>query len=79
MQMKPIYWSPVNDASHVIRATWFYKDTMLPVPADVANRLELGYEDMKPFSSTYQDELSACVEHGAAAEYIQRCQLSGAE
>jgi len=68
LTMKPIYWSPINDTSHVIRATWFYKDSMLPVPADVANRLELGYEDMKPYSPTYQDELNACVEHGAAAE-----------
>lgn len=68
MKMKPIYWSPINDTSHVIRATWFFKDTMLPLPADVANRLELGYEDMKPYSSTYKDELNACVEHGAAAE-----------
>ena len=68
LTMKPIYWSPINDTSHVIRATWFYRDTMLPVPADVANRLELGYEDMKPFSPTYQDELNACVEHGASAE-----------
>lgn len=68
LTMKPIYWSPINDTSHVIRATWFYKDSMLPVPADVANRLELGYEDMKPFSGTYKDELDACIEHGAAAE-----------
>lgn len=68
MKMNPIYWSPINDISHVIRATWFYKDTMLPLPADIANRLELGYEDMKPYSNTYQDELNACVEHGAAAE-----------
>lgn len=68
LTMKPIYWSPINDTSHVIRATWFYKDTMLPVAADIANRLEIGYEDMKPYSSTYQDELDACVEHGATAE-----------
>jgi hypothetical protein len=25
LQMKPIYWSPVNDISIVMRATWFYK------------------------------------------------------
>lgn len=25
LQMKPIYWSPVNDISMVMRATWFYK------------------------------------------------------
>lgn len=66
--MKPIYWSPINDTSNVIRATWFYKDTMLPVPADVANRLEVGYEYIKPFGPSYQEELQACIENGASAE-----------
>ncbi|EHY53133.1 hypothetical protein HRR83_006022 [Exophiala dermatitidis] len=66
--MKPIYWSPINDTSDVIRATWFYKDTMLPVPADVANRLEIGYEYMKPYAESYQEELQACIENGASAE-----------
>lgn len=66
--MKPIYWNPVNDSSNVLRATWFYQETMLPVPADIANRLEIGYEDMKPYLTTYQDELLACIEHGPAAE-----------
>ena len=66
--MKPIYWSPINDQSSVVRATWFFQDTMHPVPAEIANRLELGYEDLKPYSDTYQDELNACVENGAAAE-----------
>lgn len=66
--MKPIYWSPINDTSDVIRATWFYKDTMMPVPADVANRLEVGYEYMKPYAESYQEELQACVENGASAE-----------
>ncbi|OAP64930.1 hypothetical protein AYL99_00902 [Fonsecaea erecta] len=66
--MKPIYWSPINDTSNVIRATWFYKDTMLPVPADVANRLEIGYEYIKPFGPAYQEELQACIDNGASAE-----------
>jgi hypothetical protein len=25
LQMKPIYWSPVNDIALVTRATWFYR------------------------------------------------------
>ncbi|KIX08385.1 uncharacterized protein Z518_03041 [Rhinocladiella mackenziei CBS 650.93] len=66
--MKPIYWSPINDKSSVIRATWFYKDTMLPVPAEVANRLEVGYEYIKPYGESYQEELQACTENGASAE-----------
>lgn len=66
--MKPIYWSPINDTSNVIRATWFYKETMLPVPADLANRLEVGYEYMMPYADSYQEELQACIENGASAE-----------
>ncbi|RMZ88993.1 hypothetical protein DV736_g3786, partial [Chaetothyriales sp. CBS 134916] len=68
MMMKPIYWSPVNDTSKVIRATWFYKDTMLAVPTEVANLLEIGYEYIKPYLDSYQDELNACIENGASAE-----------
>lgn len=66
--MKPIYWSPINDTSNVIRATWFYKDTMLPVPAEVANRLEAGYEYMMPYAEHYREELQACIDNGAEAE-----------
>ena len=29
--MGPIYWDPVHDISDVVRGTWFYKDSMLPV------------------------------------------------
>lgn len=68
LTMKPIYWSPINDTSNVIRATWFYKDTMLPVPANLANRLELGYEYIRPYADSYQDELKACIDNGASAE-----------
>ncbi|KAI9731401.1 MAG: hypothetical protein M1834_005307 [Cirrosporium novae-zelandiae] len=66
--MKPIYWSPVHDISSVIRGTWFYKNEMLPVEPELANRLELGYEYMKPWTQTWQDELNSCLEIGAEAE-----------
>ncbi|MCJ1392131.1 hypothetical protein MMC18_004998 [Xylographa bjoerkii] len=68
LQMKPIYWSPVHDVSSVVRGTWFYKATMLPVDADVANRLEEGYEYMRPWTQTYVDELNSCAEIGPEAE-----------
>ncbi|KAL8725313.1 MAG: hypothetical protein Q9181_006458 [Wetmoreana brouardii] len=68
LKMGPIYWDPVHDISSVVRGTWFYKDTMLPVPTDVANQLEEGYEYMKPWSQTYIDELNSCMEIGAEAE-----------
>lgn len=66
--MKPIYWSPVHDVSSVIRATWFYKNTMLPVEPELANQLETGYMYMQPWTETWQDELNSCIENGAEAE-----------
>ncbi|KAL8716889.1 MAG: hypothetical protein Q9225_005812 [Loekoesia sp. 1 TL-2023] len=68
LKMGPIYWDPVHDISSVLRGTWFYKDTMLPVPPDVANQLEEGYEYMKPWTQTYVDELNSCLEIGPEAE-----------
>ncbi|MCJ1435256.1 hypothetical protein MMC27_004628 [Xylographa pallens] len=68
LQMKPIYWSPVHDISSVVRGTWFYKETMHPVEADVANQLEEGYEYMQPWTHSYKDECKSCLEFGAEAE-----------
>lgn len=67
-QMGPIYWDPVHDVSSVVRGTWFYKDSMHPVESDLANQLEEGYEYIKPWTSTYQDELKSCLEVGPEAE-----------
>ncbi|KAJ5098235.1 hypothetical protein N7532_005236 [Penicillium argentinense] len=68
LKMKPIYWSPLHDVSVVVRATWFYKNTMLPVETPLANKLEEGYTYLKPWTETWQDELNSCVENGADAE-----------
>ncbi|KAI1825180.1 DDHD domain-containing protein [Xylaria intraflava] len=68
LQMKPIYWSPVNDISTVLRATWFYRDDMRPVDPRVANQLEAGYRELKPHSETWHDELKCAVEVGPLGE-----------
>ncbi|CRG83793.1 putative phospholipase C1020,13c [Talaromyces islandicus] len=68
LKMKPIYWSPLHDISDVLRATWFYKNTMLPVEPRLANELEKGYHYMRAWTDTWQDELNSCVENGADAE-----------
>jgi hypothetical protein len=68
IRMEPIYWSPVNDIANVVRATWFYKDTMMPVEVDVANMLEAGYLDLQPWTQTWTDELNSAVEVGAVGE-----------
>ncbi|KAF5510652.1 putative phospholipase [Colletotrichum siamense] len=68
LQMKPIYWSPVNDIAVVLRATWFYRDTMLPIPPAVANQLEAGYRELQPHTETWSDELRCAIEVGPLGE-----------
>lgn len=66
--MRPIYWHPVNDIAAVLRGTWFYVATMLPVEPDLSNWLETGYRELKPWTQAWQHELNSCVEIGAEAE-----------
>ena len=66
--MKPIYWSQINDHHKVVRATWLFKHSMLPVPEEIADRLESGYQEIMPYLPVYQDELDACIANGPTAE-----------
>jgi pimeloyl-ACP methyl ester carboxylesterase len=68
LKMVPIYWEPVNDIAPVVRGTWFYQDTMLPVETHVANMLEAGYVELQVWSETWKDELNSAVEVGAFGE-----------
>jgi hypothetical protein len=68
LKMEPIYWAPVGDVAEVIRGTWFYKDTMLPVETSVANMLEVGYIDLQCWTETWKDELASAMEVGAVGE-----------
>ncbi|KAF2240008.1 hypothetical protein EV356DRAFT_438317 [Viridothelium virens] len=68
LRMEPIYWPPLADVSDVIRGTWFYKETMLPVEVNVANMLEAGYVALKPWTETWNDELDSAVAVGALGE-----------
>ncbi|KAK5165480.1 uncharacterized protein LTR77_009009 [Saxophila tyrrhenica] len=68
LQMTPIYWTPVHDEAAVIRGTWFYQETMLPVETAVANMLEAGYVDLQVWTETWKDELNSAVEVGAVGE-----------
>ena len=66
--MGPIYWDPVHDISSVIRGTWFFKDSMLPVESELANQIEEGYEYIRPWTPEYIEELDSCMEVGPEAE-----------
>ena len=66
--LKPIYWSQGSDNAPIMRATWFYKATMEPVEAPIANLLEKGYQHLKPWTQTYKDEVASCLAVGPEAE-----------
>ncbi|KAF9740965.1 hypothetical protein PMIN06_008831 [Paraphaeosphaeria minitans] len=68
IRLEPTYWAPVNDIAQVLRGTWFYKDTMMPVEVDVANMLEAGYLELRPWTETWKDELNSAIEVGALGE-----------
>lgn len=44
------------------------RDTMLPLPPDVANQLEAGYRELQPWTETWNDELKCAVEVGPLGE-----------
>jgi hypothetical protein len=68
IRMEPIYWSPLSDVAQIVRGTWFYKDSMMPVEVEVANMLEAGYLEMQPWTQTWKDELNSAVDVGAFGE-----------
>ena len=63
-----MYWQPFHDTAKVQRATWFYKDTMLPVEPEVADMLEAGYVDLRVWTQTWQEELESALAVGAVGE-----------
>lgn len=73
--MAPLYWSPLHDVSSVVRGTWFYKDSMLPVETEMANRLETGWEEVRAWTEEWEMELSSAVEVGREGEGKVRWQL----
>lgn len=68
IRMEPIYWSPLSDVAQIVRGTWFYKDSIMPVEVEVANMLEAGYLELRPWTQTWKDELNSAVEAGAYGE-----------
>ena len=67
--MGPLYWDPVHDISSVVRGTWFFKDSMMPIESELANRIEEGYEYIKPWTPEYVNELDSCADVGPEAEH----------
>ncbi|KAF8470860.1 DDHD domain-containing protein [Kalaharituber pfeilii] len=75
LTMTPIYWNPLHDISGVCRAIWFYRDTMLPVETDMANRLERGYCEVRAWTEEWEAELESAVQAGRDGEEKIRWKL----
>lgn len=58
-----------------MRGTWFHGETMLPVEAEVANRLEAGWEEVRAWTEEWEMELASAVEVGREGEEKVRWQL----
>lgn len=46
----------------------FYRDGMVPVEPAVANQLEVGYRELRPWTETWADELRSALDIGALGE-----------
>lgn len=58
------YWVCVGTT----KLTTERRDTIFPVEPSVANQLEAGYRELRPFSQTWKDELRCAVDVGAEGE-----------
>lgn len=69
--MKPVYWTHRHSSANqtaVKRGIWFYGADSLPVEEALADALERGYHEVKPWTMAYEAELEAAGEIGESAE-----------
>lgn len=66
----PVFWK--GSRIGILRATWFYSSTTLskfyPVDPLLAHSLEEAYTTIKPYDTSYEDELRSALEFGPEAE-----------
>ncbi|KAK9457439.1 DDHD domain-containing protein [Dipodascopsis uninucleata] len=67
-KLVPVYWHPMHDTAHVIRATWFMQgsnDRQFPCPTTpmtdlkIVEGLERAFLSNRPWSSAYKAELES--------------------
>ncbi|KAJ9124533.1 hypothetical protein QFC24_003325 [Naganishia onofrii] len=76
MSLNPVFWPHTGKRVPVIRATWFINDDSHPCEWELADELEKGYHlpfpskirrEIKPWLSSYPDELHKAMEQGEKA------------
>ncbi|KAG8812689.1 hypothetical protein FRC19_002992 [Serendipita sp. 401] len=66
MTMYPVYWKLSGPPINVRRVIWMY-DPNRPVDDPLAADLEKAYQAIKPWESSYQDEVAAALQTGPVA------------
>ena len=62
MSIDPIYWTPVQvDEAQIVRGEWFHSSTGELVEEALAQDLEDGYRELRPWSSTYRHEVMSAL------------------
>lgn len=78
--MKPVYWSSRNASATqtpVCRGTWFYAADSMPVLDPLAESLEKGFFEVKPWTQAYEAELESASEIGESAEAKLKYNVDG--
>lgn len=68
MSLSPVFWAHNGPRVPVIRATWFINDEQHPCEWELAQALEQGYQEIKPWLTSYPQELQMAIEQGSTAE-----------
>lgn len=68
MSLSPVFWAHNGPRVPVIRATWFVNSYQTPCEWELADALEKGYQEIKPWLKSYPQELQKAIEQGSDAE-----------
>ncbi|SNX86858.1 uncharacterized protein MEPE_05567 [Melanopsichium pennsylvanicum] len=72
--MSPVFWK--GPKLRITRASWFFEASKLtPCSTALAAELELHFQTLRPWLSSYTDELKSSVSLGAEAEAKLKCDL----
>lgn len=69
--IKPVFWHPVRDVSHVIRAEWFFSSSLTPVEPSLEEAVSKAFNRIRPWSREYIEELKIGLQVPEAFDKIK--------
>ncbi|KAK8843436.1 hypothetical protein IAR55_007093 [Kwoniella newhampshirensis] len=68
LSLHPVFWSHTGPRVSVLRGTWFVSDETRPASWELAEEIERGYLEIKPWQPSYKHELAIAMALGPAGE-----------